>query len=129
MKHTITTILAASLLTACNPGTTSPAPKPAPAKSNPAPQKEDGSRPPRMGMTKEEVRARYGRPTNVSSSSRGEMWHYMFDAVKGEDFIPFYGAIHSHLRQRRAGLVIFGADGRVKDYQWNVADPGAAMFR
>jgi len=65
-------IATASLLTACDSGSTSPAAKPAPAKSKPIPQNEDKTRPPRLGMTKEQVRARYGRPVNVSSSSRGE---------------------------------------------------------
>ena len=82
-----------------------------------------------MGMSKQEVSARYGRPMNTSMSSRGESWTYMFDAFDGRDFIPFYGAVHNAVRQRRGGVVIFGANGRVKDFQWNVADPGAAMFR
>ena len=125
----LTALIAAFLVTACDPGTTSPAPKPAPAKGKPAPQKEDGSRPPRMGMTKEEVRARYGRPMNVSMSSRGETWSYLFNAIEGQDFIPFYGAVHNAVRKRHGGAIIFGADGRVKDYTWNVSDPGAAMFR
>ena len=125
----ITALIAAFLITACDPGTSSHSPKPAPAKGKPSPQKEDGSNPPRMGMSKEEVRARYGRPVNVSMSSRGEAWSYVFNAFDGTAFIPFYGPVHDAVRQRRGGVIFFGANGRVKDFNWNVSDPGAAMFR
>ena len=129
MKSTITALLAISLLAACETGSTSPSPKPAPAQGKPAPQKQDVSRPPHMGMSREEVRARYGRPMNVSTSSRGEAWTYMFDAFDGTAFIPFYGPVHNAVRQRRGGVIFFNANGRVKDFNWNVSDPGAAMFR
>ena len=129
MKTILIAFTTAFILTACDPGSTSPAPNPAPAKSKPSPQKEDGSRPPRMGMSKEEVRARYGRPVHVSTSSRGEAWSYVFGAFDGTAFIPFYGPVHNAVRERRGGVIIFGANGRVKDFNWNVSDPGAAMFR
>ena len=132
-KHTIPGLLAAiataSLLTACDSGTTSPAPKPAPAKSKPASQNEDKTRPPRLGMTKEQVRARYGRPVNVSTSSRGESWSYVINGFDGTAFIPFYGGVHDALRKRHGGVIFFDGNGRVKDFNWNESDPGAVMFR
>ena len=129
LKPVLTAIAAASLLAACNPGSTSPSPKPAPAKSKPVAHEEDRTRPPRLGMTKEQVRARYGRPVNVSSSSRGESWSYVIDGFDGTAFIPFYGPVHDAVRKRHGGVIFFDANGRVKDFTWNEADPGAVMFR
>ena len=125
----LATIATATLLTACDPGATSPAPKPAPAKSKPAPQNEDKTRPPRLGMTKEQVRARYGRPVSVSTSSRGEAWSYVINGFDGTAFIPFYGGVHDALRKRQGGVIFFDGNGRVKDFNWNESDPGAVMFR
>ncbi len=129
MKYLIITLAAALSLTACDPGTTAPSPKPAPAKAKAAPKNEDRTRPPRLGMTKEQVRARYGRPVNVSTSSRGESWSYVIDGFDGTAFIPFYGGVHDALRKRHGGVIIFDSNGRVKDFNWNESDPGAVMFR
>lgn len=129
LKPILATIAAIALLAACETGSTSPVQKPAPAKAKPAPQNEERTRPPRIGMTKEQVRAQYGRPVNVSSSSRGESWSYVIDAFDGTSFIPFYGPVHNAVRKRHGGVIIFDQNGRVKDYTWNEADPGAAMFR
>ena len=129
LKPVLAIIAAASLLAACETSSTSPGPKPAPAKAKPAPQNEDRTRPPRLGMSKEQVRARYGRPVNVSSSSRGESWSYVIDGFDGTAFIPFYGPVHNAVRKRHGGVIFFDANGRVKDFTWNEADPGAAMFR
>ena len=129
LKPVLAAIAAASLLAACETGSTSPGPKPAPAKVKPAPQNEDRTRPPRLGMSKEQVRARYGRPVSVSTSSRGESWSYVVDAFDGTDFIPFYGSVHSAVRKRHGGVIIFDGNGRVKDFNWNESDPGAVMFR
>ena len=93
-------------------------------------KKDDGSRLPSVGMTKEQVRARYGRPTNISSSAHGEVWMYVFNNLDGGDFIPFYGGIHAAMKKRHGGSIIFGGDGRVKDFNWNETDPGGAtIFR
>lgn len=122
-------IATAALLAACETGTNSPASKPATGNSKPAAQEEDRTRPPRLGMTKEQVRARYGRPVSVSTSSRGESWSYVVDAFDGTDFIPFYGSVHSAVRKRHGGVIFFDGNGRVKDFNWNATDPGAVMFR
>ena len=95
-----------------------------------SPSRDDGSTPPSVGMSKEQVRARYGRPTNISSSAHGEVWMYVFNNLDGGDFIPFYGEIHRAMKKRHGGSIIFGGDGRVKDFNWNETDPGgASIFR
>ena len=74
--------------------------------------------------------ARYGRPVNVSSSSRGESWSYVIDGFDGTAFIPFYGGVHDALRKRHGGVIFFDGNGRVKDFNWNEvwqwAEMGAA---
>ncbi|MEQ1936397.1 MAG: outer membrane protein assembly factor BamE, partial [Fimbriimonadaceae bacterium] len=84
------------------------------------------------GMTKAQVRARYGTPVNISSSSssRGEVWTYMFNNFDGRIFIPYYGLAHHALRQRHSGVIQFNAAGRVSEFQWNESNPvGATIFR
>ena len=129
LKSFLSLLAAACLLIACDSGSSAPARKSAQAKSKPAPQDEDRSRPPRRGMTKEQVRAQYGRPVNVSTSSRGESWSYVIGGFDGTAFIPFYGPVHDAVRQRHGGIIFFDQNGRVKDYSWNETNPGAAMFR
>ena len=129
LKSCLTLLATACLLTACETGSSAPARKPTPAKSKPAPQDEDRTRPPRRGMTKEQVRAQYGRPVNVSTSSRGESWSYVIGGIDGTSFIPFYGPVHNAVRKRQSGVIFFDGNGRVKDYSWNETNPGAGMFR
>ena len=92
---------------------------------------EEGDRPPRIGMTKDQVLNQYGRPVNVSSSSRrGEVWSYVFNNMDGRDFIPYYGAFHAAFKQRHSGSITFDASGRVSDFQWNESNPaGGTVWR
>lgn len=90
---------------------------------------DKAKRPPRLGMTKAQVRERYGDPSHVSSTPRGETWAYSFGNFEGSDFIPFYGGVHAAFRKRQHCSVVFDASGRVKDYTWGVTDPGASAFR
>lgn len=91
---------------------------------------EEGSRPPRIGMTKDQVINMYGEPTNVSSSSRGETWFYVFNNFDGRAFIPYYGAVHEALKRRHSGSITFDGSGRVKDFEWNESNPrGATIWR
>ena len=93
--------------------------------------REEGDRPPRIGMTKDQVLNQYGRPVNVSSSARrGEVWFYMFNNMDGRDFIPYYGAFHAAFKKRHSGSITFDASGRVSDYQWNETNPaGGTVWR
>ena len=93
-------------------------------------ERDDGSTLPTVGMTKAQVRARYGRPTNISTSTHGEMWMYVFNNFDGRDFIPFYGDIHARFKKSHGGSVMFDGGGRVKDFHWSETDPGgASIFR
>ena len=95
-----------------------------------ADDQEEGSKPPRIGMTKDEVMNRYGEPTNVSTSSHGETWAYVFNNLSGRSFIPIYGNIYEATKRRHSGTVIFDDNGRVKDFHWNESNPkGATIWR
>ena len=93
-------------------------------------EQEVESIPPRIGMSKSQVRKRYGRPYNVSSSPRGEVWNYVFNKLDGRDFIPVYGGWHQAFKKRHGGRVTFNSAGRVVDFDWNEANPiGASIYR
>jgi outer membrane protein assembly factor BamE (lipoprotein component of BamABCDE complex) len=72
----------------------------------------DRTTPPRLGMSRQEVRRLYGEPKYVSQSPRGEIWNYTFDAWKFQ--IPYYNLA----AKSKTGTVIFDASGRVQDYHW-----------
>lgn len=140
MKSALLLALTAALLTACaaepdsRTRTRAAASEPSRAqrhRESAARDQEEGSRPPRIGMTKDQVINMYGEPTNVSSSSRGgETWFYVFNNFDGRAFIPYYGAFHEAFKRRRSGTVIFDGGGRVKDFNWNETNPsGASIWR
>ena len=72
----------------------------------------DRSKPPKIGMTREQVRARYGEPKFTHTSPRGEIWNYTFDMWKMR--IPYYNMA----AKMKTGTVTFNESGRVSDYQW-----------
>lgn len=81
-------------------------------------------------MTREEVHAKYGRPVNVSVNSHGEVWNYTFNNFDGTVLIPYYGAIHQGMKKRNSSTIFFGANGRVRDFNWNQTDPvGGSIWR
>lgn len=93
-------------------------------------EEDDGSTPPRIGMTREQVRAKYGQPVNVSVSSRGEVWSYVFNNFDGRAFIPYYGGFHQAMKKRNSSVIFFGQNGRVRDFTWNETNPrGASVWR
>jgi len=95
-----------------------------------AEDEEEGSRPPRIGMSKDQVLNRYGEPTNISTSTRGEVWFYVFNNFDGRSLIPYYGQIHQGLKRRNSGTVFFDGNGRVRDFNWNQTNPkGATIWR
>jgi outer membrane protein assembly factor BamE (lipoprotein component of BamABCDE complex) len=67
---------------------------------------------PHLGMTRSQVRARYGDPDRVSQSGRGEVWHYWFN--KGHAFIPYNYGYHA-----RTADFVFNADGVLTDFNYN----------
>lgn len=92
--------------------------------------REEGSQPPRIGMSKDEVLNKYGEPLSISSSSRGEMWLYTFNNFDATSLIPYYGPVHQAFKRRNSGNITFGSNGRVKDFTWNEISPkGATIFR
>lgn len=124
------------MLSACSSTSSSTAEttQTSPAETAPAPEEEaapeEGSSPPKIGMTREQVRARYGRPVNVSTNSRGEVWTYVFNNFDGRAFIPYYGAFVQATKQRYSGVIHFDSAGRVRDYNWNQSNPlGASIWR
>ena len=81
----------------------------------------DRTTPPRIGMSREQVRSLYGEPKLTSSSPRGEVWNYTFDAWKF--MVPYYNLA----AKMKTGTVTFGPSGRVVDYQWGHSQSAVRM--
>lgn len=79
---------------------------------------EARSHPPHVGMTKEQVRNAYGKPSDINVTDAGEEWVYNPNAAKGLDFVPYYGLAHQITKKRRGGSILFSPDGRVRDFRW-----------
>ncbi len=69
---------------------------------------------PEVGMTKEQVRQRYGAPRSVEQKGNGEVWVYR-PRRSGRDFIPVYGGF---THQYKGGVIGFDAKGHVNGYEW-----------
>lgn len=81
---------------------------------------DDENKPPRLGMTKSQVRARYGEPDSVYVTPNGEAWSYSFNAPGFLWQIPGYGLSRMFSTQKGHHLhVAFGSDGRVKTYNFS----------
>ncbi len=79
-------------------------------------REEEENRPPHVGMSKPEAVQRYGQPKNVVLTDAGERWMYFLNEgeVVGKSLIPFYIP-----PRPRFGFLIFGANGRVKEFRWD----------
>jgi hypothetical protein len=77
-------------------------------------------RPPAVGMTKAQVLARYGKPKTQTVTDEGEQWSYVLNMGEfiGKHMIPFFFST----QQLRFGKIIFGPDGRVKKFYWDVPE-------
>jgi hypothetical protein len=89
------------------PPTTAHAGKPKAKDEETEPSKQR----PRLGMTRAQVRKRYGEPDNIHVTSRGETWFYFFN--RGHYFIPYYfGA-------PRTATFYFNGAGFLTDFEYN----------
>ncbi len=75
-----------------------------------------GKAPPRVGLTREEARKRYGEPFQRVVSAKGERWWYRlkFDEVYGRALLPFMTSSDNI----RLGFIEFGLDGRAQAFDW-----------
>ncbi|PZR73546.1 MAG: hypothetical protein DLM73_10475 [Chthoniobacterales bacterium] len=119
MLPLITTI--ALLLVGCatspQPATTAQTHGPVGDISNP-----EAETPPFIGMTKAQALARYGHPKKQTMTDEGEQWVYVLNLgeVIGKALIPF-NFKHPLVR---TGVLVFGADGRVKKFNWDKETEG-----
>ena len=79
-------------------------------------------KPPFVGMTKAQARARYGDPKQQTVTDEGEQWTYLlnFGEVIGKAFIPF----NFKPTPIRTGTLIFGRNGKVKTFRWDAETNG-----
>lgn len=82
--------------------------KPKPEKEKTEPKDEK----PRLGMTKAQVKAKYGEPKNINTTARGEVWVYWFN--RGHAFIPYNFGY-----KPRTGTFTFDAGGKLTDYSYS----------
>ena len=61
-----------------------------------------------IGMTKDDVRAKYGEPGSITLTSNGEQWYY---DNRGQAYIPFNFGYQYKFRS-----FLFGADSRLKAF-------------
>jgi hypothetical protein len=93
-------------------------PKQSPAKKAKTAQVDESEKPPFVGMTKQQARSRYGEPKKHSVTDEGESWIYVlnYGEVIGKAFIPF----NFHQTPIRTGVLLFGSNGKVKKFTWDV---------
>jgi outer membrane protein assembly factor BamE (lipoprotein component of BamABCDE complex) len=77
-----------------------------------AAQKEQQEKDPEVGMTKQQVLSRYGKPDNILTSNEGEVWVYNLN--KGEAYIPFNYGYRPKLR-----TLTFDQDGKVARWSYS----------
>ncbi len=120
MKTTLILAALAACLTSCVT-TTPPSPPARPAPVGDI-SNEEAEKPPFIGMSKEQALARYGEPKKHTVSEEGENWIYIlnFGEALGKAFIPF----NFKPTMIRTGTLIFGPDGRVKKFVWDVPTEG-----
>jgi outer membrane protein assembly factor BamE (lipoprotein component of BamABCDE complex) len=69
---------------------------------------EPRTHPVHVGMTEGDVRGLYGDPLSIVHTAKGDIWKYWFNRSTA------YWSGHA-----RVALILFGPDGKVKDFVWN----------
>jgi hypothetical protein len=114
MKNTLLYIIAAALLASCASG---PRQTSTNSRKQSAKKIDENDKPPFIGMTKAQAIARYGEPDKKTVTPEGEQWRYVLNMGEfvGKHMIPFFFSS----QQLRFGFLIFGPDGKVKQFQWD----------
>ncbi len=81
-------------------------------------ESDAGRTPPSVGMTKSQVRAKYGDPDSVYSTPNGESWTYDFAAPRSLLLIPGYGASQMFNTKKNNHLFVVFRGDRVKTYNF-----------
>jgi len=83
---------------------------------------DESEKQPFVGMTKAQALARYGEPKKHTITDEGEQWIYVLNMgeVIGKAFIPF----NFRPTLPRTGMLIFGANGKVKKFSWDAETKG-----
>jgi hypothetical protein len=114
--------ITASLLFVCAGITASPTPAlgKSPGHKPPTKKVDESDKPPFVGMTKTQALARYGSPNSKTSTENGEQWTYVLNMGQfiGKHMIPFFFST----QRLRTGVLIFGPDGRVKNFRWDTPE-------
>ena len=120
MKTITLYTMCALLVTGCASSSPSTgAPRTADRKTPPK-KIDESDKAPFIGMTKAEALARYGEPKTHTVTDEGERWTYVLNMGEfiGKHMIPFFFSEQGI----RTGVLIFGPDGRVKKFDWDVED-------
>ena len=75
--------------------------------------------PPRKGMTRDEIRAEYGRPATINSTVRFECWTYSFNGVDARTASPF----HDTSANIRCSVYFDQRTGKVDNFTWTASNP------
>ena len=75
--------------------------------------------PPRKGMSREEVRAEYGRPATITSNVRSELWAYSFNGTDARTTSPF----HDTSASIRCTMHFDQRTGKLENYTWVASNP------
>jgi len=119
MKTKLFLLVAAGLLAGCASNAPQPRTKPHVVGDMSTPE---ANKPPFIGMTKAQALARYGEPKRRTLTDEGENWVYLLNMgeVFGKAMIPF----NFKPTPIRTSVLIFGADGRVKKFNWDTETEG-----
>ena len=109
--------MSAALLCAAPVVPASPIPSPTKPPGKSEKKIDESDKPPFIGMSKEQARARYGEPKKQTVTDEGERWIYILNMSQfvGKHMIPFFFST----QDLRMGVLIFGPDGKVKKFHWD----------
>ena len=82
-------------------------------------RREKVTAPPRRGMSREQVRAEYGRPASISSNVRYETWNYGFNGTDARKDSPF----NDTSATVRCMVNFSQVTGKVENWQWTASNP------